>query len=87
MRGGEERQGRGGKNGRKEEIKRRESDDQVLVGLVRDAHICSKSSVVFAYSPYSLSVPTMAEGMKRRRRQREDRDVIMNKKRREVREK
>lgn len=45
-------------------------DDQVLVGLVRNAHICSKLSVVFAYSPFSLSMPTMAEEMKRRRRQR-----------------
>ena len=26
----------------------RESDDQVLVGLQRDAHICSGSSTIFA---------------------------------------
>lgn len=27
-----------------------ESDDQVLVGLMRDAHICSRSSMIFTQS-------------------------------------
>lgn len=42
-----------------------ESDDQVLVARVRDAHICSKLSVLFAYPP---SLPTMTGGTRRRRR-------------------
>lgn len=37
---------RGGKRARTRRMKR-ESDDQVLVDLMRDAHICSRSSVIF----------------------------------------
>lgn len=41
----------------------RESDDQVLVGLMRDAHICSRSSDIYTVS---LSLPVMAGGKRRR---------------------
>lgn len=35
----------------KERWMERESDDQVLGGLKRDAHICSRSSMIFTQSP------------------------------------
>lgn len=50
-----EEQGRGGWN-------ERESDDQVLAGLMRDAHIC-RSPMIFTQSP-SLSARRKEEGVK-----------------------
>lgn len=50
-RGGEESKDEAHETRAKERWMERESHDQMLVGLKRDAHICSISSMIFTQAP------------------------------------